>query len=190
MFLILGINTTIWVTDNLHFIIVDKLNKDITLTGRTDFWPQIWDEILQNPMGYGTASFFQSWRGVENPAFDLRTTTGFKPPNAHNGLLQLGTEIGLLGMICLAISLFNNLSRAIVHLSQTEQPEASIPLQILTYLIMTNLTESAFMEVNTTWFLYVAMSTRFSLDINGSISSNDRKPQQKVGGDTSIRRSE
>ncbi len=189
IFLILGINATIWVSDNLQYIIVDKLNKDITLTGRTDFWPQIWEKIMENPMGYGTRSFFQAWRGADNPAFTLRTTTGFKPPNAHNGFLELGTEIGLLGMVFFAVSFFNNLSRSILHLSQNKQPEASIPLQILTYLIMTNITESALMGINTTWFCYVAMSTRFSLDIKGNIMSDEYKkaPKQDNSSQPSLR---
>jgi len=180
VFLILGINITIWVTDNLHFIIVDKLNKDITLTGRTEFWPQIWEHILQNPMGYGTDSYFQSWRGVDNPAFSLRTGTGFKPPSAHNGVLQIGTEIGLLGMVCFAVSFLSNLFRSVIHLSQTEQPEAGIPLQLITYLIMTNLTESNFMGINSLWFLYVVMATKFSLDIKGGMTSTDKLRKQKL----------
>jgi exopolysaccharide production protein ExoQ len=180
IFLILGINATIWVTDNLHFIIVDKLNKDITLTGRTEFWPQIWEHILQNPMGYGTDSYFQPFRGADNPAFSLRTGTGFRPPSAHNGVLQMGTEIGFLGMGCLIVSFFNNLSRAVIHLSQAEQPEASIPLQLITYLILTNLTESNFMGVNSLWFLYIVMSTRFSIDIQGGMTKSDKLRKQKL----------
>jgi O-antigen ligase len=178
IFLIIGVNATIWITDNLHFIIVEKLNKDITLTGRTDFWPQIIEKILSNPMGYGTHSFFQPWRGPDDPAGDLRTFTGYKPPNGHNGFLEMGAEIGLLGVGFFLISFFNNLTRAIIHLSRTPQPEASIPLQLMTYLIMTNLTESALMAVNTTWFFYVAMSTRFSMDIRGNIFDEDRRRKQ------------
>ena len=189
VFLILGVNVTIWVSDNIQFIIVDKLNKDITLTGRTEFWPQIWESILQNPMGFGTASYFQPERGADNPAFALRTGTGFRPPNAHNGVLQMGTEIGFIGMGCFIISFFSNLSRAVIHLSQTEQPEASIPLQLITYLIMTNLTESNFMGINSLWFLYIVMSTRFSIDIQGGMTKNDKLRKQKLRESKAVLRS-
>jgi hypothetical protein len=40
LFMILSVGLTILVTENIEFIVVDTLNKDLTLTGRTDFWPK------------------------------------------------------------------------------------------------------------------------------------------------------
>jgi len=41
IFMSIGIYLSILIADNAEYIIVEKLNKDITLTGRTLFWPLI-----------------------------------------------------------------------------------------------------------------------------------------------------
>jgi O-antigen ligase len=175
IFMIIGLCLTFWVTENIKFIVVDTLNKDMTLTGRTDFWPQILAKIMHRPLlGYGVGGFWQPWRGSDNPAADIIVAKSlFRPQHSHNGFLELGVELGFLGLLLFVISLFSNIAKAIMHLSYTKQPEGGLPLLLLTYALMTNLTETGLLGVTIVWFWYVVLTVRLSLDTTGSLFSNE-----------------
>ena len=169
LFMILSICITILVTENLEFIVVDTLNKDLTLTGRTDFWPIIVNKINQSPLlGYGIAGFWQPWRGADDPGGGIIVAaTQFQPPHSHNGFLDLGLELGWLGVSLYALSFFNNIAKAVVYLGRTRLPEAGLPLLLLTYTLMTNLTETGLLGANSIWFWYVVTTVRLTLDTSG-----------------------
>jgi O-antigen ligase len=181
LFMIASICITILVTENLEFIVVDTLNKDLTLTGRTDFWPIIVDKINQRPLlGYGIAGFWQPWRGADDPGGEIIVAaTQFQPPHSHNGFLDLGLELGWLGVSLYVLSFFNNVAKAVIYLGKTRLPEAGLPLLLLTYTLMTNLTETGLLGANSIWFWYVVTTVRLTLDTSGkSLSKN------KVGVNT------
>lgn len=166
LFMIVSICVTIVVTENLKFIVVDTLNKDMTLTGRTDFWPIIVDKINQRPiLGYGLSGFWQPWRGAGDPGGDIIVAkTQFQPAHSHNGFLDLGLELGWLGVALFACSFFNNVAKSVVYLSKTRLPEAGLPLLLLTYNLMTNLTETGLVGITSIWFWYVVTTVRLTLD--------------------------
>jgi exopolysaccharide production protein ExoQ len=71
------------------------LGKDPTLSGRTDFWPYVIDYIYQRPLlGWGFAAF---WMLSNPPAIEIFSTIGFGINEAHNGILQLLLDVGVLG---------------------------------------------------------------------------------------------
>jgi O-antigen ligase len=166
LFMIVSICLTILVTENLEFIVVDTLNKDLTLTGRTDFWPIIIDKINQQPvLGYGVVGFWQPWRGADDPGGDIIVPdTGFRPEHSHNGFLDLGLDLGWLGVGLFALSFFNSVAKGVVYLSRTRFPEAGLPLLLLTYTLMTNITETGLLGVTSIWFWYVVTTVRLTLD--------------------------
>ncbi|MEG4998818.1 O-antigen ligase family protein [Microcoleus sp. B4-D4] len=171
LFLIISIGLGILVINNLEAIVVDGLNKDMTLTGRTEFWPQIVDKINLRPLlGYGVNSFWQPWRGLENPAHGIIIArVQFIPPHSHNGFLDLACDLGWGGLILFMFSFFNNIVKGVVYLTRTQLPEAGLPLFILTYILMTNLTETGLFGSTSIWFWYIVMSVRLSLDTTAKI---------------------
>ena len=166
LFMIVSIFLTIIVTENIKFIVVDTLNKDMSLTGRMDFWPMIVDKINHHPIfGYGLSGFWQPWRGADNPGADIIVAkTQFRPAHAHNGFLDLGLELGWLGVALFACSFFNNVAKAVVYLSRTRLPESGLPLLLLTYNLMTNMTETGLVGITSMWFWYVVTTVRLTLD--------------------------
>jgi len=167
LFLVGSIGISILVLNNLEAIIVDGLKKDMTLTGRTDFWPLIIDRINQNHpiFGYGIKGFWQSWRGSENPAYGIVVVkTGFVPPHSHNGFLDILCELGWAGLLLFIGSFFNNIFRGIKYLVKGSFPESGLPLYLLTFMLMTNLTEGGLLGVGTYWCWYVVLSVKLSLD--------------------------
>src|SRR4028119_1918089 len=86
-FTVLGIISSVYIIDNLESIVVGGLGKDLTLTGRTEFWPQLIAAANQRPwFGYGLEGFFQQdLLGDKTPAYFVYTPSGFQPKTAHNG---------------------------------------------------------------------------------------------------------
>lgn len=177
LFMILSICVTIIVTENLRFIVVDTLNKDMTLTGRTDFWPIIVDKINQRPiLGYGLSGFWQPWRGSGDPGGDIIVAkTQFQPAHSHNGFLDLGLELGWLGVALFVCSFFNNVAKSVVYLGKARLPEAGLPLLLLTYNLMTNLTETGLVGITSIWFWYVVATVRLTLDISSKSDTSTKR---------------
>jgi O-antigen ligase len=76
---------------------LDILGKDQSLSGRTDLWPLVMYCIAQRPMlGWGLMAF---WSPTNPAAYQISWTLGWPVPEAHNGLLEMLLEVGLLGTI-------------------------------------------------------------------------------------------
>lgn len=179
LFMIVGVSLTIVVTNNIEFIVVDTLNKDMSLTGRTDFWPMVIAKINQHPfLGYGVNGFWQPWRVGGNPAGDIIVAkTQFRPPHAHNGFLDLGLDLGWFGVSLYAFSFFNNVVKSVVYLGKNRLPESGLPLLLLTYTLITNMTETGLVGVTSIWFWYIVTTVRLTLDTTGN---NSFKHQKKL----------
>jgi hypothetical protein len=73
-------------------------------------------------------------------------------------------ELGWLGVALFACSFFNNVAKAVVYLSRTRLPESGLPLLLLTYNLMTNMTETGLVGITSMWFWYVVTTVRLTLD--------------------------
>lgn len=179
LFLVGSIAIAILVLNNLEAIVVGGLKKDMTLTGRTDFWPLIIDRINQNSpiFGYGMAGFWQSWRGLENPAYGIVVVkSGFVPPHSHNGFIDILCELGWGGLLLFLLSFCNNIFRGVKYMIQENFPESALPLYLLTFTLMTNLTEGGFLAVGTYWCWYVVLSVKLSLDTTAKNNQHTPNP--------------
>ena len=139
-------------------LFLTALGKDTTLTGRGDMWPYIFEMVWKNPLlGYGYGAF---WAGPDTPSFYIWQVTGWKPPNSHNGFLDMLLHLGFLGL-CLFIFEFIviTLPKALnwVRLSRTS--EGFWPILYMTYMLLANLSESTLMIQNDLfWLFYVAIA--------------------------------
>lgn len=176
LFMIASVCLTIVVTENLKFIVVDTLNKDLTLTGRTEFWPLIIDKLNERPLlGYGIDGFWQPWRDADNPARSIVVVrTQFVPPHSHNGFLDLACDLGYLGLVIFLGSFFTSIAKAVTYLGRAPMPEAGLPILLLTYTLMTNLTETGLLGVTSLWFWYIVIAVRTSLDTVGNSAREQR----------------
>ncbi|MEM7064911.1 MAG: O-antigen ligase [Cyanobacteria bacterium P01_B01_bin.77] len=163
----------LWTAVNAEDILL-SLGKDVTLTGRTDIWQFALSKIQERPLlGYGYQAFWQGW-GSE--AQDAWLREGWRVPHAHNGFLDLALELGLIGLVCfLAIFVVTGMRRlrdVKVHVGS----EHILPIVVMVYLVMANLTESSLMKRNDLlWVLFVttSLSTPMVTEI---------KPKNKLSG--------
>jgi exopolysaccharide production protein ExoQ len=75
--------------------LLEILGKDPTLTGRTEIWGYVIEDIYQRPLlGWGYVAFWS----VYNPAaMDIADALHWFSPQAHNGLLEILLHVGIVG---------------------------------------------------------------------------------------------
>ncbi|MEQ9671204.1 O-antigen ligase family protein [Coleofasciculus sp. G2-EDA-02] len=173
LFLAIGISLVILITHNAEYLIVEKLGKDMTLTGRTLFWPIIVNIINRQPLlGYGYDGFWQPWRGEDDPASPIVLPNGFVPQHSHNGYLDIGLESGWLGLSLFIITLMINVYYGVLHLTQSKDPAAVMPLVIFTWIVLINVTENGINDLSVSWVFLVLMTTRLTMEM---AENNSRK---------------
>ncbi|MEG5034092.1 O-antigen ligase family protein [Microcoleus sp. AT3-D2] len=181
-FLVVSIIMTVFVVDNLEDIIVGGLGKDLTLTGRTEFWPQLMAAVNQRPwFGYGYDGFFQQDKlGAGTPAYFIYTPNGFQPKNPHNGAIGILLAFGWPGLILMMTSLLLNLAYAVRYLSRSTLEEAGIPICFLVSIIISNITEGYIIEIANPWLSYAMLTVRLAIDnANNSSNSSTSNPQRR-----------
>lgn len=181
-FLVVSIIMTVFVVDNLEDIIVGGLGKDLTLTGRTEFWPQLIAAVNQRPwFGYGYDGFFQQDKlGSGTPAYFIYTPNGFQPKNPHNGAIGILLAFGWPGLILMMTSLLLNLAYAVRYLSRSTLEEAGIPICFLVSIIISNITEGYIIDIANPWLSYVMLTVRLAIDnANNSSNSSTRNPPRR-----------
>ncbi|NEQ65716.1 MAG: O-antigen ligase family protein [Symploca sp. SIO2D2] len=160
------------VVENLENILT-VLGKDITFTGRVPLWNGIFTK-LEHPfwLGYGFQGFWQPWlegiHSINSPVYILYKSLGNShwAVHAHNGFLDIYLSLGLVGLTLFTLSFLLNILRSIVYLISSKHAEAGLPLILLIYLLMSNLTESQILTkyYPHVWFYYVLLTVRLRID--------------------------
>lgn len=142
--------------------LASSFGKDLTLTGRTNFWPLILDKIWEKPLlGYGFGAF---WQGLDGPSSYVWNASSFKTPNGHNGYLDLCLELGFVGLSIYMLQFINSLIKGIAYIMSVRTSDAFWPILLLSYIVLSNLTESSLVVQNN--FLWtMQLSIFFSLSI-------------------------
>jgi len=145
----------IWFLGNAESVL-GILGRDASLTGRTDIWSAVLDKLWERPwLGYGYDVFWRDWEGE---SADVWMTQNLQVKHAHNGFLDLGLDLGLLGLFVFALSFITSWLRAVAWVRLTKNTQGLWPLGYLTFMILSNICESSLMRENTFWLLYVAVT--------------------------------
>lgn len=150
--------------------VLGALGKDTTFTGRTELWYLLLNMGLQHPLlGYGYSAF---WRGWDGPSAIIWNSLFWQPNHAHNGLLQLWLDLGLVGVFLFTLSFIKASLKAVDWVRSTKTLEGFWPLVYLAFMFLCNVSDSLILSANNIiWILYVA--TTFSMSVQ-------RKPERKT----------
>lgn len=167
-YLVLGIFLVLLIQNYVEAIF-GAFNKSSNLTGRTDIWPAILSEIAKRPWtGYGYASYWQEWRGNNDPSIS------FPFPairHAHNGFMELALQLGLVGVILYALFSLRGIALAIRHYFMFSSVEdATFPILLLVYSNFACLAETPRLGMvgpNYIWFLLILAFTKLTMDARG-----------------------
>ncbi len=143
---------TAFVTANLAFI-AGRLERDVTLSGRTPLWTDVITAIKEKPiLGSGWSSF---WNGWGSPAHEIWIEHAWAPPHAHNALLDYALQLGVVGAGVFIALFVRSVIRATRHIRDTKGPLGLMPLIILSLTLLASITESGVIGRNHAWVLFV-----------------------------------
>lgn len=164
---IVGGSIAIWIFSNLETVL-GFFGRDPTLTGRTELWVVLFEMIQKRPvLGYGYSGFWLGWQGESAYVWAV---IPWQPTYAHNGFLELGLDLGLLGISLFVIGFLISFLRAVKWVHANKNTEGLFPLAYLTFTLQSNIGDSIILKQNNIfWILYVA--TTLSMVIHGDQSS-------------------
>jgi O-antigen ligase len=115
------------------------LGKDSSMTGRLPLWIEAARAIVERPiLGWGYNAF---WSADSIPAQYIWQRIGWPAPNAHNGLLELGLDFGLIGGALYGFMMLRIAVRALRALGQPGFPEAKYLVLVLIAMLVENIDE-------------------------------------------------
>jgi len=176
LLLIVGMLFTFYAVTNLETL-TGWIGKDAMLTGRLPLWILSSAMALQRPwLGYGFNAF---WLPDEIYTQRIWHLLGWMPPHAHNGLLELWLELGIIGTgFFLAVFVYY-VAKAVSFLRRSPDPAAAWPLIFLGFLFLGSLTEPDFLGSNSVNFvLYVVIAAMVSAK-GGSAPAESRLARRK-----------
>ena len=128
------------------------LGKDATLTGRTALWSLIVDAIAYRPwFGYGYSAF---WLGRDGESASIWAAAFWQPAQAHNGYLDLGLQLGVVGVILFLSGLAVAVWRAIGVIRRTRTTYALWPMAYLMLIVIANLAETMILMRNNIFWIF------------------------------------
>ncbi len=141
-------------TPDLPELAVAALGRDATLTGRTGLWSLAADAITDRVwLGHGYAAF---WLGWEGESAKIWAALPWRPPHAHNGFLDLGLELGVIGIVLFVTGFVWATWRATLVIRRTKTVYGLWPIAYLVFILVVNIAESTILVQNSIfWVLYV-----------------------------------
>lgn len=151
------------------------LGRDPTLTSRVDIWADALWIIAARPLaGHG---FGAVWSGFEATAFPQLATMRWSP-HAHNGFLQLATEIGVPASTVASLFYLTTLGAAIRHHARRATPVALLTIGVVVAALVLNLSEAwLFAPYELFWMVFVTLATAMA----ATAARGRRRPVSRSG---------
>lgn len=151
--------------EGLMGTVAHSLGRTSDLSGRTEIWSTLVDVMGNGPLwfGFGFESFWTSYQGALTLDWGM---SGFIPYHAHNGWLQMMTDLGICGTSFLTLALIMGLWRSYKSATRSDNVLYAFSFLYLVYYTFTNLTEARFlMRDQFYWimFLYAAIDPSWRL---------------------------
>jgi O-antigen ligase len=120
--------------------ILELIGKDPTLTGRTEIWAFVINDIWMKPLfGWG---YFGFWHLTNPAAREVSDAVGWVVPEAHNGLLELLLNVGIVGTALFFWLFIRNISLAFRCLGTPAKALAVSAIMCYVGLLMRGVSEA------------------------------------------------
>ncbi len=155
-------------------LLTELLDKDITLTGRTSLWANLIPEISRRPfLGHGYSAY---WNGWLSPARRIWLLEDWNPPSAHNAALEYLLQIGVVGLVAVLIFFATSVVRSTRLIRDFPGAPATLPIAMLSYMLMFSMTESGILSRGIGWLLVSASTMSAATLLTGEKMMNLSKP--------------
>jgi O-antigen ligase len=157
---VLTVPTMLWATNFLASN-VDGLSRllgrDPTLSGRTLIWGLVWPSLLKRPiLGYGYDAF---WLGLKGESAHIESVLGWVIPHSHNGFLDLGLNLGAVGLVVYLYLWIRSFRKGIEFIRLEHRAIGLLPVTYLCFFALHNLFESSLLASDSLSLLLFAMIT-------------------------------
>jgi O-antigen ligase len=120
------------------------IGKDPTLTGRTELWAYVNYYISERPvLGWGLYAF---WASANPAAEEIWSEVGWTPPHAHNGLLEMLLEVGIVGTAFFVFLWVRNATLAVLALRTPAKELGISSLLCLGGIVVVGVSEVALVD--------------------------------------------
>jgi exopolysaccharide production protein ExoQ len=158
------------------------MDKDTSLSGRTEIWSLVWQKFLSHPwLGYGYSAF---WLGADGKqSADIWAALHWAVPHSHNGFLDLLADLGLAGF-CLFLAGFVACFRQAVCCARLSRSLTGVfPLIYLSLMILFNLSEGSILrQESLLWVLYAAIWVLTTRWLELATSPEGQRVRTQFGG--------
>ena len=184
-FIIFGFGALVLVTlilSNYETILIDILGKGTDINGRVPLWSLCIVEGMKKPiLGYGYYGFWSSDAGISVAYRTSWISAALYNPlfwspgkifswHAHNGLLEVFLNLGLVGLTLLLLSVGHTSAKILSKLKVNQlstsyySPEVHWMFLLLLLTFMTNVTEVNFLKSNDIlWLSYMCAAINLSV---------------------------
>lgn len=166
--LVLGILIAALTGMAFYFIdTAELIGRSGDLTGRGEVWAQTWQVIMDHPMGgvgYGTL-----WYPTDESAWIQESLTDFSWTvfHAHNGLLQVASEIGLPLTALAVFMIVQQLVEVVYCQYQRQQPGVLFVLGFMVALLISNYSEARLLvHRELYWVFFIALPISMLQQVN------------------------
>jgi O-antigen ligase len=128
---------------------VEGLGRNVTLTGRTALWSDLFRVDLNQWLGAGFESF---WLGERAEYFWNKYD--FHPNQAHNGYIEMYINLGWIGVALFAIVVAAGY-RNVVNMYRRDPNAGSIRLAFFIVALLYSVTEAAFKVTHPVWIVFL-----------------------------------
>jgi len=154
------------------------LQRDATLTGRTDLWHALLLSIAKRPwLGYGFNAFWME----KGESLSVVQQVDWMAKSGHNGFVDVTLDVGILGLSILIVGYLVFWRRALRLLRRTREVVPIWLCTYLTFMLVYNLTESAILAQNNIfWVVYASTAVSVSLYAPSLCAPYSHPPLQAV----------
>jgi len=149
-----------------------SLERDPSLTGRTDLWAAVLDKVYERPwLGYGFGGF---WQGLNGESAEVIIQVGWEMNHSHNGFLDIWTDLGVIGLLLYLLLVVSSIRKSVGIIIAHKSLEHIWPFLFFSFNIFYMLTEGSMYRQNSVfWILFVATLL--------SLKSREERESERVG---------
>lgn len=141
-------------------ILTRVVGKSGDLTGRTGLWKMVVSLIKERPwLGFGYGTLWSPKPGTESIIGSLlEHQLGWLPPNAHNGFLNIASQLGLPITIVVVMFAIQALTESLRSYLQRPSPSSLFVVALLFAMIIRMFSEQAmFNDRSFYWIIFIAL---------------------------------
>jgi exopolysaccharide production protein ExoQ len=143
---------------------VRVLGRDSSFTGRIPLWNALVEKVWEKP--WLGAGYYAFWIAADGTEARINFTT-WDASHAHNSLLELSLELGIVGMITFLVGYLVAFWRAVQRLRCNSFSVGFWPLAMLVLLLVMSVAESMLLRYNSLWWV-AYLTTVFSPILSSS----------------------